>query len=91
MNKSIWKIISRSTIFEMKLICTTFLFSNSYCIICERTVIDGRQTRPCVLFCESCGRLSVGLPREGKEKVEERVRVGGREGVITNGEGLVFR
>lgn len=74
----------------MKLICTTFLFLNSYCIICERTVIDGRQMRPCVLFCESCGRLSVGLPREGKEKVEERVRVGGREGVITDGEGLVL-
>lgn len=76
MNKSIWKIISWSTIFEMKLICTTFLFSNSYCIICERTVIDGRHMRPYVLFCEICGRLSVGLPREGKEKVEERVRVG---------------
>lgn len=31
--------------------------------------------RPDVLFCEICGRLTVSLPREGKEKVEERVRV----------------
>lgn len=79
MNKTVWTRISWSTIFEMKLICTTFLFSNSYCIICERTVIDGKHMRSCGLFCEVCGRLYSGLSGEGKEKVEKKVRVEGGE------------
>lgn len=61
----------------MKLICTTFLFSNSYCIICERTVIDGRHVRSCDLVCEIYGRLYSVLSAEGKEKVEKKVRVEG--------------
>lgn len=49
MNETVWKRISWSTIFEMKLICTTFLFSNSYCIICEETVRDGGHMRSFVM------------------------------------------
>lgn len=70
---------SWSTILEMKLICTTFLFLNSYCIICERTVIGGKLTRFFGLYCEICGKLLSGLCVEGKEKVEKKVRVGGEE------------
>lgn len=77
--KAIWTRISWSTILEMKLICTTFLFSNSYCIICERTVIGGRYMRSCGLYCEICRKLKSGLCEEGKEKVEKKVRVGGEE------------
>lgn len=51
-NETVWKRISWSAIFEMKLICTTFLSSNSYCIICEETVRDGGHMRSFVLFCE---------------------------------------
>ena len=64
MNKSIWKIISWSTIFEMKLICTTFLFSNSYCIICERTVTGTNLKKP----LEGCGNLVKRGPKHTQEK-----------------------
>lgn len=69
----------------MKLICTTFLFSNSYCIICERTVIVGRHMRSCGLYCEIWGKLSCGLSEEGKEKVEKKVRIGGEELIAGRG------
>lgn len=68
--------ISWSTILEMKLICTTFLVLNSYCIICERTVIGGKLKRSCGFYCEIHGKLLSGLCVEGKEKVEKKVRVG---------------
>lgn len=71
--------ISWSTILEMKLICTTFLFLNSYCIICERTVIGGKLMRSYGLYCEIYEKLLSGLCEEGKEKVEKKVRVGGEE------------
>lgn len=70
---------SWSTILEMKLICSTFLFSNSYYIICEGTVIGGKLMRSCGLYCEICGQLLSGLCEEGKEKVEKKVRAGGEE------------
>lgn len=59
--------ISWSTILEMKLICTTFLFLNSYFIICEGTVIGGKLMRSCGLYSENCGKLLNGLCEERKE------------------------
>lgn len=70
-NKTIWTRISWSTIFEVKLICTTFVFSNSYCIICKRTVVDGRRMRSCgsVKFLEG---FKVFFLEKVKRKLKRR-------------------